>query len=120
MGCDSAQARRARQIGRPRAGENRSTLMMYCIGRHYSQCMPTANRPQRTNEMLAALVACHAGYMAPADIDTAVGVPKRSDCSGLAVAKRMGLVAPIAADVPLYKPTPLGETVLRFLDAEVV
>lgn len=94
--------------------------MMYCIGRHYSQLMPTANRPQRTSEMLAALVACQAGYMAPADIDAAVGVPKRPDCSGLALAKRMRLLAPITPNVPLYKPTELGETVLRFLDAEVV
>ena len=63
---------------------------------------------------------CDAGYSSRDAIDVAVGVSRMSSASGLAVAKRMGLVAPIAADVPLYKPTPLGEAVLRLLDAEVI
>jgi hypothetical protein len=119
MGCDSAQAGRARKSGYFRVSQGRSALMAYVIGSRFSRLLPEKDRALRTDEMLAALVACDAGYTSPASIDAAVGVPRMSSASGLAVAKRMGLVAPIAADVPLYKPTPLGETVLRFLDAEV-
>ena len=92
--------------------------MMCVIGPRFSQLMPTKHRLQRTQEMLAALVACDAGHMTPAGIEAAVGVPRLSNSSGFAVAKRMGLIAPVAHGVPLYKASPLGETVLRFLEAE--
>lgn len=45
-------------------------------------------------------------------------IPGLSNASGFAVAKRMGLIAPLASSVLLYQVSPLGETVLRFLDAE--
>lgn len=118
LGCDSAQARGASQSGRARTGQGRTGLMMCVIGPRFSQLMPTTDRASRVDEMLATLVACDAGHMTPAGIEAAVGVPRLSNASGFAVAKRMGLIAPLASSVLLYQVSPLGETVLRFLDAE--
>lgn len=92
--------------------------MLHAIGRRFTLLMPTRDRHARTQEMLAALVACESGHMSPQTIHAAVGVRRLRNGSGFALAKRMGLVAPVAANVPLYKVSPLGETVLRFLDAE--
>lgn len=118
LGCNSPQAGRAGKVGRPRAGESRASLMFCVIGPRFADVMPRRDRPVRIEEMLAALVACDEGLMTPAGIDGAVGVRRTGSASGFAVAKRLGLIAPLASGVPLYKVSPLGETVLRFLDAE--
>lgn len=93
--------------------------MIYAIGRRFIELMPATNRVQRTELMLAALVACASGLMVKKDIDTAVGTSKQSNAGGFVLAKRMGLIAPLNEASILYEPSALGEAVLRLLDAEV-